>query len=147
FAYGFTENTDEGCTGTVLTGFTGCTNGVENGGGGGPFQDFRKDVETNQVAGSVMHVPTGLWAYAMYQQEHNDGTPFLTLNRNLDLVQSAANNTSVWFAKAGIKRTWTPLGATVLWGEGGQYIDEFGNGLCFGNTNPGFGNGDTGQGF
>jgi hypothetical protein len=27
--------------------------------------------------------------------------------------------------KAGIKRTWTPLGATVLWGEGGQYEDQF----------------------
>ncbi len=35
--------------------------------------------------------------------------------------------------KAGIKRTWTPLGATVLWGEGGQYHDMF-NGLC---GNPG----------
>ncbi len=27
--------------------------------------------------------------------------------------------------KGGIKRTWTPLGATVLFGEGGQYKNQF----------------------
>jgi hypothetical protein len=132
FAYGFTENTDEGCVSVAV----GCTTNAENGGGGLPFQGFRRDTETNQVGASVLHSPTGLWAYGMYEQTHNDGTPFTTLNEHLDVVDSAANNTSMWFAKAGIKRTWTPLGATVIWGEGGQYFDEFGNGLCFGNPGP-----------
>jgi hypothetical protein len=127
-AYGFTENTDEGCNAAGIA-----TNSAEAGGGGCPFQGFRKDVESNQFGASVLHVPTGLWAYGMFQNEHNDGTPFLTLNENLDIVKSAANDTDVWFAKAGIKRTWVPLGATVIWGEGGQYFDEFGNGQCFGN--------------
>ena len=45
------------------------------------------------------------------------------------LQNSNANQTDVWFAKAGIKRTWTPLGATVLWGEAGQYHNMY-NGLC-----------------
>ena len=40
-----------------------------------------------------------------------------------------ANTTDVWFVKAGIKRTWTPLGATVIWGEGGQYENMF-NQFC-----------------
>jgi predicted porin len=124
-AYGFTEVTDEGCN-------AGCTNGANAGGGGFPFQDYRKDTETNQVGASIMHVPSGLWVYGMYQNEHNSGTPFTTLNANGQIVNSSANDTDAWYMKAGIKRTWLPLGATVLYGQGGQYFDEFGNGFCFG---------------
>ncbi len=126
-AYGFTENTDEGCSSLGT-----CTNGAENGGGGRPFQAYRKDSETHQVGASIMHVPSGLWVYGMYQNEHNDGTPFTTLNSSGALVNSSANNTDMWYMKAGIKRTWLPLGATVLYGQGGQYFNEFGNGFCFG---------------
>ena len=42
---------------------------------------------------------------------------------------SAANETDVWYVKAGIKRAWSPVGATVLFGEWGQYNDMF-TGLC-----------------
>jgi hypothetical protein len=129
-AYGFTENTDEGC---VAAGH--CTFSAEAGGGGAPFQGFKKAVETNQVGASLMHVPSGLFVYGMYQNEHNSGTKFLTFDSSGDLVNSAANDTNMWFMKAGIKRTWTPLGATVIWGEGGQYLDEFGTSSCF---NSGF---------
>ena len=41
----------------------------------------------------------------------------------------ASNETTTWFVKAGIKRAWLPLGATVLFGEWGQYNDMF-RGLC-----------------
>ena len=71
-----------------------------------------------------MHVPTGLFIYGMYQKEENNGTP---LSFNLPGIGSVnnANDTDVWYVKAGIKRTWTPLGATVLFGEGGQYKNQF----------------------
>ncbi len=137
-AYGFTENTDEGCNSSL-----GCTNGAESGGGGFPHQAYRKDSETHQVGASIMHVPSGLWVYGMYQNEHNDGTPFTTLNSSGQIVNSSANNTDMWYMKAGIKRTWLPLGATVLYGQGGQYFNEFGNGFCF---NPGSGS-QFGAGF
>ena len=42
---------------------------------------------------------------------------------------AAANDTNTWFVKAGIKRAWMPAGATVLFGEWGQYNDMF-RGLC-----------------
>ena len=42
---------------------------------------------------------------------------------------AAANETDTWFVKAGIKRAWMPAGATVLFGEWGQYNDMF-RGLC-----------------
>jgi hypothetical protein len=35
--------------------------------------------------------------------------------------------------KAGIKRAWMPMGASVLWGEWGQYNDMF-RGLCGANV-------------
>jgi predicted porin len=116
-AYGFASVTDEGC---VQPGV--CTNIPFIGGGGAPFQGFRKDVEIHQVGASVMHVPSGFWAYGYYEQENNNGTKYLG-------PASAANNTETWFIKAGIQRAWTPFGATVIWGEGGQYLDEF-TGLC-----------------
>jgi hypothetical protein len=124
-AAGYDQNTDEGCAsaGSPTTP-AGCSGVTVGGAGGAPFQDFRKDVHTAQVGASIMHVPSGLWAYGLYQHEENDGTQWQGPAGN-------ANDTNVWFVKAGIKRTWTPLGATVLWGEGGQYQDQFG-GLCSG---------------
>ncbi len=118
-AVGYTENTDEGCS----TSLGVCTNGTVLGGGGAPNQGYKKEVNTIQVGASVMHVPSGLWVYGLYQHEDWNGTtgsptPFNSTTHNF-------SGTDVWFLKAGIKRTWTPLGATVIGGEGGQYEDEF----------------------
>ncbi len=126
-AFGFSNITDEGNGGGL----------VLQGGGGVPFQGFRRDADVWQVGASIMHVPSGLWAYGLWQEEDNNGTQWKELNfdhpfdshGNLESRDSNANTTDVWFAKAGIKRTWTPLGATVLWGEAGQYHNMY-NGLC-----------------
>jgi len=126
-AFGFDQSTDEGCGGSGLANNTSgvtCTGLTNTGGGGAPFQGFRKEVDTAQVGASIMHVPSGLWVYGLYQNEHNAGTQWQGPAQD-------ANNTDVWFIKAGIKRTWTPLGATVIWGEGGQYQNQF-TGICTG---------------
>ena len=99
-----------------------CTNIPFFGGGGTPFQGYRKNVDVQQVGVSAMHVPSGLWAYGYYGQEDNKGTRFVG-------PASDANNPNSWFMKAGIRRTWLPLGATVIWGEGGEYFNQF-TGLC-----------------
>jgi hypothetical protein len=127
-AAGFDQTTDEGCVAPAT-----CTGVTVAGAGGAPFQGFRKEVDTAQVGASIMHVPSGLWAYGLYQNEQNDGTKWQTFNPITGTTSnnSNANNTSVWFLKAGIKRTWTPLGATVIWGEGGQYDNMFA-GMCSG---------------
>jgi Gram-negative porin len=130
-AYSYTENTDEGCNSnaSIVPGGN-CTFHAEAGGGGAPFQGFRKDIRSNQVGASAMHVPSGLFVYGLYQNEENHGTQFTNENIVLDTPRNSnANETNVWFGKVGIKRTWTPLGATVLWGEGGESRNEFG-GLC-----------------
>lgn len=144
-AAGYTIVTDEGCSGVgVPHGGVTCFGGVVTSGGGAPFQNGRRDANVWQVGASIMHVPSGLFAYGMWQREENNGTQLLTatgFNNNpksanfntFRVTNSAANENDVWFFKAGIKRTWMPAGATVLWGEWGQYNDMF-SGLC---SNPG----------
>ena len=129
-AFGFSNVTDEGCFSGGSSSSGASCGLVLQGGGGAPFQNFRRDADVWQVGASIMHVPSGRWAYGLWQQEDNNGTQLKVLNVNTDrFVNSAANTTDVWFVKAGIKRTWTPLGATVIWGEGGQYLDMF-SGMC-----------------
>ena len=72
--------------------------------------------------------------YGLYQREQNDGTQWQTVkfdsNDNaFKLHDSNANENDVWYIKAGIKRAWMPAGATVIFGEYGQYKDQF-SGLC-----------------
>jgi hypothetical protein len=150
-AAGYTQLTDEGCSGV---GNANC-GGVAGGGGGTPFQAYRRDAQLFQVGASVMHVPSGLFAYGLWQREENDGTQWqgLAIENNIRSI-GFVNNTNfaqfrktgldvnendVYYIKAGIKRAWMPAGATVLFGEWGQYNDQFA-GLC---GNPG-GNGLVG---
>ena len=106
-AYGFTHITDERWTS----------------GAGGLF-GIKEDTKLSQVGASIMHMPTGLFVYGMYMNEEADPTP---PNAAIVNVRSAKNDDDAWFGKVGIKRTWNSLGATVFWGEGGQYNDQFGD--------------------
>jgi hypothetical protein len=123
-AAGYTVSTDEGCTAPGK-----CSNAAFLGGGGAPFQGYRQDVDLFQVGASVMHVPSGLFVYGLYQRENNNGTPFQFFQGNS--FNSSANENDVWYVKAGIRRTFTPVGATVIFGQYGQYRDQFAG--AFGN--------------
>jgi hypothetical protein len=100
------------------------------GGGGTSFQNYRQDGQLFQIGASALHVPSGLFVYGLYQNDQEDGTQYRSLNlNNGKLGGAAANESDTWFVKAGIKRTFSPVGATVLWGEWGQYNDMY-RGLC-----------------
>jgi hypothetical protein len=77
----------------------------------------------HQAGATIMHVPSGLGLYGLYQKELAGPVP----------------DTDVWYLKPFIKRTWMPLGATVLYGEWGRYEDQFASlwnvGQC-GNLTP-----------
>ncbi len=77
-AGGYTNLTDEGHLGWDGTGAGDSAPGAPAlpGGGGFPFQGYRKDVDIWQVGASAMHVPSGLFIYGMWQQEDNKGTEF-----------------------------------------------------------------------
>ena len=92
-AAGFTNTTDEGCSSPGTPGGNGNGPGATcgspasahlnlGGGGGAPFQNFRRDVDLFQVGASIMHVPSGLFAYGLYQHEENNGTQFGHFNFN-----------------------------------------------------------------
>ena len=56
-----------------------CTNVAVVGGGGLPFQNYRQDGQLFQVGASIMHVPSGLFAYGLYQNDQEDGTQYQEL--------------------------------------------------------------------
>ncbi len=100
-----------------------------------------------------MHKPSGLGVYAMDQWEKAKGSqrpsnnfvrfeaqPFLCRCShclsavNIDLsygggaapfVKNSRPDTNVWYVKPFWRKTWTPAGATTLFGEYGQYNDQF----------------------
>jgi hypothetical protein len=95
-----------------------------------------------QVGGSIMHKPSGFGIYGMYQAEETGGANFVqTAGPNLTGFAGDAfrferignPDTNAWYVKPFWRKAWWPIGATVLYGEFGQYEDQFGAGeinLC-----------------
>jgi hypothetical protein len=78
-----------------------------------------------QVGASIMHKPSGLGIYGLYQHEETGGRV-----QNLDIFGNVEFTTSipdsdVWYVKPFWRKAWSPIGATVLFGEYGQYNDQF----------------------
>ena len=93
--------------------------------GGGGLANVHQDAKLFQVGASVLHVPSGLFIYGLYQNENANPTPF-----NANLFNSgvgADNQSDTWYVKTGIKRTWWAAGATVLFGEYAQYSNMYGD--------------------
>lgn len=99
FGAGYTEMKDEGTTNFVAT-------------------LTPKDSSFFQVGGYAEHVATGLFVHGAYGNEDNNGT--LLANGFIE------PNSEHYYVKAGIRRKWTPLGATVLYGDYAIYLDQLG---------------------
>lgn len=86
-----------------------------------------KDSKYFQAGGYAEHLATGLFVHGAYGHEDNSGTR-LTGN----VIPPDGEH---WYVKAGIRQKWTPLGATIVYGDVGQYIDQIGPGaLALGVT-------------
>lgn len=78
------------------------------------------------AAGSIMHVPTGLYVYGGYAQNRDDNI------RNFD--PAAEETSSMYFIQGGIEQKWIPLGTTTIFGEyrhddgGSKLSQSFGGG-------------------
>jgi hypothetical protein len=68
---------------------------------------FGSEAKLHQVGATVMHTPSGLGLYGLGQWEDASGFA----------------STEVWYLKPFWKKTWSPMGATVFFGEYGQYKD------------------------
>ncbi len=79
-----------------------------------------QDCELFGAAGTIMHVPTGLYVYGGYAQNHD--------NTEADIAGAEATD-KMWFIQGGIERKWIPLGKTTVFGEfrhddGGSNLDK-----------------------
>jgi predicted porin len=85
----------------------------------GPVFGVGHDASAWQVGAYVQHVPTGLFLYGAYANENQDAGFF-------------ANDPEgdMWYAKAGIRQRFTPLGHTVLYGEYGRDEDKVSSNLA-----------------
>jgi len=119
------------------------------------------EVDLWQVGGSIMHKPSGLGVYAMGQWEDASGSkdvsiglagveldsigvgipllPAININAGLNWIPGGQpvgtfnnNDTDAWGIKPFWRKAWSPIGATVIFGEYAQYNDQFaaGTNLC-----------------
>ena len=89
--------------------------------GAGPQVLAHKDTSYLQAGGYIEHVATGLFLHGAYGQEDNGGE--LLVASGLPVLDSEH-----WYVKAGIRRKWSPLGATIVYGDYAEYIDQLGPG-------------------
>lgn len=97
--------------------------------------NLRQDSGYLQLGGYIHHVPTGLFVYGAYGKEMNDAVNATTLtiynpqnpSQSTDLGTgfSRGHDNDHWYIKAGLRRKWSPLGHTVLYGEYGRYNDMY----------------------
>jgi predicted porin len=71
--------------------------------------DSPDGTETFEAAGSVMHVPTGIFVNVSYSSFETD---------------SGSLDADAYYIKAGIKQKWNSLGATAIYGEYAEYSDN-----------------------
>jgi len=90
-----------------------------DGTGPGPVGN-NTDVDVFTLAGSIMHVPTGIFVNVTYTAEDIDTVNGVNPGVTVDDPDSI-------YIKAGIKQKWNSLGATAIYGEWAQYNDQFGS--------------------
>lgn len=87
----------------------------------GPSVSARKDSNVFQVGGYAQHLETGLFVHAAYGYEDNNDTLI-----NTSAGTRVAQDSDHWYVKSGIRKKWTPLGATIVYGDYAEYLDQLG---------------------
>lgn len=84
----------------------------------GPPVTASKDTEYFQAGGYIQHIGTGLFLHAAYGFEDN--------NETLLLNGRTTKDGKHWYVKSGIRQKWLPLGATIIYGDYAEYLDQLG---------------------
>jgi predicted porin len=77
-----------------------------------------KDSHFFQAGGYAEHLATSLFVHGAYGREDNNGTVLAN-----GFVEPDSEH---YYVKAGIRRQWLPLGATVVYGDYAAYLDQLG---------------------
>jgi predicted porin len=99
FGVGYSEMMDEKTTGAAVS--------------------PHKNSDFFQIGGYAQHLESGLFVHAAYGHEDNNDT---LLSNGVHRAPDGEH----WYVKAGIRRKWTGLGATIVYGDYAQYIDQLG---------------------
>ena len=78
-----------------------------------------KDTDFFQAGGYVQHLATGLFLHAAYGHEDNGDT-------RIGAASVVPPNGAHWYVKGGVRQKWTSLGATILYGDYAEYLDQIG---------------------
>jgi predicted porin len=109
--------------------YTWMENGVGNSRGDACFNGSvvctpTDSIDLFQVGASIMHKPSGLGVYGLWQTESS--ATRIVNTQNTGPIGFSSPDTDVWYVKPFWRKAWSPIGATVLFGEYGQYNDQFG---------------------
>lgn len=111
-----------------VLGSLGYVNSQSNTAGGNSLAVAGTDVEILNVAGAIMHVPTGIFFNFDYNQEFVDsigGISAGNLVNNFDANARFEDNPESIYLKFGIKQKWNSLGATSIFGDYAIYKDRY----------------------
>ncbi|RUO99638.1 porin [Hyphomicrobium sp.] len=79
--------------------------------GSGSSPDNALNCEWWGVSAQIQHVPTGLYAYGGYGNQHDGSNNAAVAAKILD------KDSETWFIQGGIEKKWLPLGKTNFFGE------------------------------
>ncbi len=100
FGAGYSEFTDENVAGPLPVGSV-------------------KHSDFFQAGGYIQHIETGLFLHAAYGHEDNSDT-------RIGVAQLQPENGEHWYLKGGVRRKWNTLGATIVYGDYAEYLDQIG---------------------
>jgi hypothetical protein len=103
-------------------------------------QDSLHNDQLHQIGASILHKPSGLGIFGQYTHEETGGHSSNFLGFDSLIIGSdpvffniSTPTAETWYLKPFWRKTWSPIGATTIFGEYGQYNDQFnafGGGLC-----------------
>jgi hypothetical protein len=134
-AYTYTWMESAALSGSFTPGY--CDYPTEFGGTCFADENTLHDASLHQIGGSIMHKPSGLGIFGQYTHEESGGfgSEFIGIENGVDPVFFRTNtpDAETWYVKPFWRKTWSPIGATTIYGEWGQYNDQFsaqGGDLC-----------------
>lgn len=94
----------------------------------------RKESGYLQAGAYVQHLSSGLFLHGAYGRERNRDAIALHDSDGDgvgDLAVGPAKDGEHWYVKAGIRRGWFPIGATIVYGDYAEYLDQLGPAALF----------------
>ncbi len=111
----------------------GETHDERNRAGGGGGTAFERDESVWNGSGSILHVPTGLFAHGAFAFSQYD----TVIAASPVLGRTSLPDSHAYYLQLGVKRRWNSLGSTAIFGHYAHHEDQFCGLVGCGATTPG----------